>query len=178
MAGRAVPLHLRVLAAETEICRRAARAQGWPLGLGFYRVVSRLGDGVLWFALAAALPLALGERAFPTVARMAAVGILCTLVAQALKRVTGRPRPCHAHPEIAAGATPLDRWSFPSGHTLHAVAFTAVVVADLPALAFLLVPFTLAVAASRVVLGLHYPTDVAAGALVGGALASAALALL
>ncbi len=45
-------------------------------------------------------------------------------------------------------------------------------------LAWLLVPFTLAVALSRVVLGLHYPTDVAAGAAVGALLAVPTLALL
>ncbi len=46
-------------------------------------------------------------------------------------------------------------------------------VPDLPWLALALAPFALAVALSRVVLGLHYPSDVAAGAAVGGLLAYA-----
>ena len=37
-----------------------------------------------------------------------------------------------------------------------------------PTLALVILPFTLSVAASRVVLGLHYPSDVAAGAVIGG----------
>jgi undecaprenyl-diphosphatase len=71
---------------------------------------------------------------------------------------------------------PLDRYSFPSGHTLHAVSFTIVTTAHAPELAPILVPFALLVAASRVVLGLHYPTDVAAGAFIGMLLASVSLA--
>jgi membrane-associated phospholipid phosphatase len=57
---------------------------------------------------------------------------------------------------------PLDEFSFPSGHTLHAVSFTIVALAYYPWLAPLLVPFTAGVALSRVVLGLHYPSDVLA----------------
>ena len=98
--------------------------------------------------------------------------IAATLVSAGLKRATARTRPCLAHAGILAGARALDRYSFPSGHTLHAVAFTAVVASAYPALAWALVPFTLLVAASRVVLGLHYPTDVAAGALVGAVVAA------
>lgn len=52
---------------------------------------------------------------------------------------------------------PLDEFSFPSGHTLHAVAFSLVAMAHYPVLAWALVPFTASVAVSRVVLGLHYP---------------------
>jgi undecaprenyl-diphosphatase len=62
---------------------------------------------------------------------------------------------------------PLDRYSFPSGHTLHAVLFTTIAVAYAPSLVFVLLPFTLLIAASRVVLGLHYPSDVIVGALLG-----------
>jgi len=78
---------------------------------------------------------------------------------------------------VPAGATPLDRYSFPSGHTLHAVAFTVVATAHVPALAPILWPFAALVAASRVVLGLHYPTDVLAGALIGAALAGTSLSI-
>jgi undecaprenyl-diphosphatase len=66
---------------------------------------------------------------------------------------------------------PLDEFSFPSGHTLHAVSFTLVALAYFPVLAPVLVPFTVLVALSRVVLGLHYPSDVLAATVIGCGLA-------
>jgi undecaprenyl-diphosphatase len=88
-----------------------------------------------------------------------------------------RERPFIGLIGIECAMPPLDRYSFPSGHTLHAVAFTVLAVGYVPWLAVLLVPFALLVAASRVVLGLHYPSDVAVGALLGASLASASFAL-
>jgi undecaprenyl-diphosphatase len=70
---------------------------------------------------------------------------------------------------------PLDEFSFPSGHTLHAVAFSLVAMAHYPVLAWALVPFTASVAVSRVVLGLHYPSDVLAATAIGSALAALSL---
>ncbi len=72
---------------------------------------------------------------------------------------------------VRPGAEPLDAFSFPSGHTLHAVAFSIVAIAYYPALAWVLVPFSLLVAMSRLVLGLHYPSDVLAGAALGALIA-------
>lgn len=54
---------------------------------------------------------------------------------------------------------------------------TLVVLAYYPGLFWLLVPFSMLVAASRVVLGLHYPSDVLAGAAIGAAVASASITL-
>ena len=98
-------------------------------------------------------------------------------VAREWKRKTGRPRPFECHETVKAGITPRDRYSFPSGHTLHSVAFTVVLVAAYPRLAILLLPFTLLVALSRLVLGLHYPSDVVAGGLIGAAAGTLVLAV-
>jgi undecaprenyl-diphosphatase len=137
------------------------------------RGLSWLGNGIFWYALMLAL-LAIhrGEAVLP-VLHMAFVGAVCTGSYKMLKRGTLRPRPFQAMRSIAAGAPVLDAFSFPSGHTLHAVAFTLVACAYYPALAAILVPFTLLTAASRVVLGLHYPSDVLAGAAIGAAVALA-----
>ena len=89
------------------------------------------------------------------------------LIAKLLKRCTGRPRPCQRIDDVRLCVAPLDEFSFPSGHTLHAVTFTTVALAYFPALALVLVPFTALVAVSRVALGLHYPSDVVAGAAIG-----------
>ena len=174
---RLAPSLVRLQQLELGLCLRLSQTQRRRSALRFFRAVSFAGDGLFWFALAGLLPLLLGVAALPTVRRMAAVGIAAALVSKALKLATGRSRPFRAHAGVLLGAAPLDRYSFPSGHTLHAVAFSIVVLASFAFLAWLLVPFTLAVALSRVVLGLHYPTDVAAGAAVGALLALSTLAL-
>jgi len=142
-----------------------------------FRIVSRLGDGVFWYCLMLALLAIGGGDAFGPVGRMAGTGLACTLIYKWLKSKTSRPRPFAIENAVRAGADPLDPFSFPSGHTLHAVAFSIVAIAFYPVLAWLLVPFTLLVAASRVVLGLHYPSDVLAGAALGALIAQVALAL-
>lgn len=140
-----------------------------------FRLVSRLGDGAFWYALMAAIALFGGARGPRIALQMAITGLVAAGLYRLLKRWTRRPRPFREHADITAYIAPLDEFSFPSGHTLHAVTFTLVALAHLPGLAPLLVPFTLLVALSRVVLGLHYPSDVLAAMLIGVVLATVSL---
>src|SRR5262249_11747552 len=151
---------------------RLARVDGWRI---LFRFVSRLGDGMLWYALMAVLLAKDGMAAAPAVGRMALAGLIGLAIYKWLKTRTRRPPPGQVYSAIAAAAPALDRFSFPSGHTLHAVSFTTVACASYPELAIVLYPFTALVAISRPVLGLHYPTDVIAGALIGAAVAEACL---
>ncbi|MFC4727348.1 phosphatase PAP2 family protein [Coralloluteibacterium thermophilus] len=153
-------------------------ANRWALrpevGRGF-SIVSRLGDGVFWYTLMLAIVAFDGLDGLRASLHMAATGALALFLYRRLKRWTRRPRPYAADGRIRALVPALDEFSFPSGHTLHAVAFTIVALAHYPMLAPLLLPFTAAVAASRVVLGLHYPSDVLAATAIGATLASASL---
>lgn len=173
----AFPLLARATAIELTFCRAM---NGWLDRPGVRRGfvgVSRLGDGIVWYALIVAMPFLGPATGAGAAVQMAATGAVATALQAVLKTRLARERPFLALRGIACGAAPLDRYSFPSGHTLHAVCFTTLAVSHVPALAWALVPFTALVMASRVVLGLHYPTDVAGGACLGVVVAAASLAL-
>jgi undecaprenyl-diphosphatase len=164
-------------AAEYRLCRRLNRGVGNTGVRVFFKTASRLGDGVIWYALMLALPAIYGAPGLKVALIMLATGAAGLAVYKFLKRTFVRERPFIRHAGISLAGAPLDRYSFPSGHTLHAVSFTWQGCAAFPELAFVLVPLALAIAASRVVLGLHYPTDVLVGALIGAALGAVGAAL-
>jgi len=142
-----------------------------------FEQVSRLGDGVFWYALMLAMWL-IDVGTVRPVLHMALAGVAGTLVYKWLKKRASRPRPFHRDQDIVLSIAPLDRYSFPSGHTLHAVIFTYVAVFYMPSLAWLLIPFSVLVGLSRLVLGLHYPSDVIAGVLIGGVIAAFSMLLI
>ena len=162
----------RLAAWDRVLCRRFNRASEFAVLRIVFVAASRLGNGIFWYALMLALLVKHGVAAALPVLHMAFVGIVCTAAYQMLKRGTVRPRPYETLQGIAFGAVPLDRFSFPSGHTLHAVAFSLVGISHYPGLAAPLTTFTVLTASSRVVLGLHYPSDVLAGAALGGLVAA------
>jgi len=143
------------------------RAAIWPSISLPLMLTSRLGDGVLWYGLIATLPWWGGATGLKCALYMVALGAVNVVFYKALKLHVARPRPFVACPGIRACARTLDEFSFPSGHTMHAVAFSLVLAHYHPALAASLWSFTLLVALSRVVLGLHYPSDVLIGASIG-----------
>ncbi|MGQ4659799.1 phosphatase PAP2 family protein [Lysobacter sp. F6437] len=169
------PWHKRLAAGEANWCLRANRACSGPRPRQYFAAVSRLGDGVFWYGLMAMMVVADGFQGLVASAHLAATGVIALTLYKLLKRWTRRPRPFASDRRIQAWVAPIDEFSFPSGHTLHAVAFSLVAIAHYPSLAWLLVPFTASVAASRVALGLHYPSDVLAASMIGSALAGVSL---
>src|SRR5579862_1170649 len=141
---------------------------------------TRGGDGWLWYALGGAVALDGGpERFHALTAAFLAVstGILLFLN---LKRAFGRKRPCTMEPHCWATLLPPDQFSFPSGHTITAFAVTIALGAFYPAMLPGLFFCAVSVALSRIMLGMHYLSDVIAGAAIGGLLgyASAVVAKL
>ncbi|MGB8327133.1 MAG: phosphatase PAP2 family protein [Steroidobacteraceae bacterium] len=170
-------MFLRADRAERRLCmwaNAAARRHGIR---SMFRVVSRLGDGVIWYALIVLVPLLRAEQGLVIAVQMLVTGGAGLLLYKLLKNNFVRERPYVRLIGIECAMPPLDRYSFPSGHTLHAVLFTTLAVTHVPQLAIVLVTFSVLVAMSRVVLGLHYPTDVLVGAALGALLAVTSNAL-
>src|SRR5215831_4448086 len=139
----------RIDAAEVGLCRRLNRGAAFALPRQILRIASRLGDGVVWYALILALPLLYGAPAVKPAIVMALTGALGVVLYTLLKRLFVRERPFITHQAISRAAAPLDRYSFPSGHTLHAVSFTWQACAHFPELGWVLLPLTALIAGSR-----------------------------
>ncbi|MDH4109422.1 MAG: phosphatase PAP2 family protein [Gammaproteobacteria bacterium] len=163
---------------EADVCLRVNRLSGIAAIRGFFSVISRLGDGGFWVVMGLGVIMLNGSAGLPAALQMALTGGAGVLVYKLLKRHLVRERPYIRHAGIRCGTAPLDRYSFPSGHTLHSVSFTLLIAEFEPLLLPVALPFAALVAASRVILGLHYPTDVLMGAALGALLADASLALL
>jgi undecaprenyl-diphosphatase len=128
---------------------------------------TRLGDGWLWYGMAAVLAATGSEHL-----RVLATGALASALASATfsitKRRVRRSRPCDAAPHPAfLQVHPPDRYSFPSGHSINAFAIGTVLALALPPLWPALLVLASSIAASRVVMGLHYLSDIVVGALLG-----------
>jgi len=177
LARHAPSLFTRIDAFEFRLCERLNRTCRQRAVGTLLRLASRLGDGVVWYFLVLMIPVWYGEAGLRPALVMAITGIAGVALYKLLKSRLVRERPYITFDRIRATTAPLDRYSFPSGHTLHAVSLTWLATAHFPELGWVLVPFAALVAVSRVVLGLHYPSDVLAGAAIGAGLALAGLAV-
>jgi undecaprenyl-diphosphatase len=165
---------LQLASFELALCCGAAHAVCNRALLMLFRGVSRVGDWPLSVVVGLTLLAVHGWR---LLAGWAVVSVMAVLIQKQLKRRYGRLRPCE-RPEGPPQRAPIpDRGSFPSGHTLHAV-MAAIVTASLaPAVAPVFLLLAVLIALSRVVLGVHYPSDVLAGVALGSILASTFLAI-
>jgi undecaprenyl-diphosphatase len=138
---------------------------------------TRGGDGWLWYSLGFMLLLFGGQPRFEAVgagALSAGSGIVVFL---RLKKAFRRRRPCVFEPHCWATLLPPDQFSFPSGHTITAFAVALSLAHFYPDLTLGLLFCALSVAASRILLGMHFLSDVVAGAAIGALLAFGATAV-
>lgn len=168
----------RMQALDGALCVSISRTSRYRLVRDWFRLISRLGDGVFWYALMLAILVTQQFDGIKPVLHMLCTGLCGTMIYKWLKNKTHRPRPYQVRQDVYISGKPLDRFSFPSGHTLHAVCFGLVAISYFPVLSIVVAPFVLMVAMSRVILGLHYPSDVLAGAAIGYALVLASFSLI
>ncbi|NDZ77226.1 phosphatase PAP2 family protein [Streptomyces sp. SID10853] len=133
---------------------------------GAARALSFSGEhGALWLAAGITGAVTDRERRATWLRATALIGT-AHLVSMGIKRVVRRPRPrLDAGPPLVRTA---GRHSFPSSHASSAAAAAVAFGVLRPAGRLLVPPLAAAMCMSRLVVGVHYPTDVAAGALLGG----------
>lgn len=136
--------------------------------------VSKTADGHLYIIIGLAL---LMQQKYDLLLLMATAFSLERCVYFVLKNSCRRKRPPQALPNYKSVIEPSDQFSFPSGHT-SAAFLTATLISVLtsasPAALFC---WSGSVGVSRVLLGVHFPTDTIAGAALGMSLAFAVLSL-
>jgi undecaprenyl-diphosphatase len=164
-------------AGDQRIMRRLNRWQP-PRWLRFWMIAAtRGGDGWLWYAMGMIIALLGGSGRFRALAAaMVAVSVGIALFLK-LKRAFGRKRPCALEPHCWATLLPPDQFSFPSGHSITAFAVAVSLAEFYPALLPGLLFCALSVALSRILLGMHFLSDVVAGGILGALLGYASAEL-
>jgi undecaprenyl-diphosphatase len=128
---------------------------------------TRAGDGWLWYATGLLVLLFGREMRWAAVAAAGSAALIGAAVFVSIKRISGRKRPCEIAPHCWATLLPPDRFSFPSGHTITAFAVGITFGLFFPSLMPVMLFFAVGIALSRVLLGMHFLSDVVAGAALG-----------
>ena len=138
---------------------------------------TRAGDGWLWYLIGLFVLVFGGQDRFVAVAAGGSAAVVGIAVFKVMKKMSGRKRPCEIEPHVWANLLPPDQFSFPSGHTITAFAVTLSLSEFYPTLMPALLFCAASVAISRILLGMHFLSDVVVGAVLGSGLAFASYAV-
>jgi undecaprenyl-diphosphatase len=130
-------------------------------------LMTRLGDGWLWYSLGLILVLYGGENRYRAIGAATTAAVAGIFLFRALKRTSRRKRPCEVEPHCWASILPPDKYSFPSGHSITSFAIALSVGLFYPELQMPLLAVALLISSSRIILGMHFLSDVLAGSAIG-----------
>lgn len=133
-------------------------------------VATRGGDGWIWYAMGLVILLFGGQQRFAAVAAAAVAAGVGSAVFLYVKRKTCRKRPCHIAPHCWAQLLPPDQFSFPSGHSITAFSVAVSLGMFYPTLLYGLLFCAFSIAVSRILLGMHFLSDVVVGSGLGAML--------
>jgi undecaprenyl-diphosphatase len=134
----------------------------------FLKFYVRLGDGYIWALFIAFLIWMIGWESFLPILWQALVSLAMSLVIyECVKLSTKRSRPFAANPQIKAEVPPLDKYSFPSGHTMNNLAVASTVFYCVPQYGWIMMLLPLTWGLLRVYFGVHWLTDVLCGFALG-----------
>jgi undecaprenyl-diphosphatase len=128
---------------------------------------TRMGDGWLWYAVGVVILLFGGATRFRAVGSAGLAVLLGIALFSFLKKASRRPRPCELEPHCWSMILPPDQFSFPSGHSITAFAIAMCLGAYYQDLQICLLAAAICIAASRIILGMHFLSDVLAGSAIG-----------
>jgi diacylglycerol kinase family enzyme/membrane-associated phospholipid phosphatase len=160
----------RIISTDQKILARLAAAETRRTDELMERLGRAANHGALWIAVAAGLGLTRSKWARRAALRgTASLAIASTAANVVIKQLVKRTRPEESAASLRWPRRPMRTTSFPSGHAASAAAFATGVALELPVLAVPVGGLAAAVGASRVITGVHYPSDVAAGFALGTA---------
>lgn len=157
---------------ETRDVRLMRRVQRWraPRWVRIASVwATRLGDGWLWYSMAPLILLIGGDQRYRALATASFAALAGIVLFKCVKHACRRQRPCEQEPHCWANILPPDQFSFPSGHTITAFAIAVSLGHLYPQAEPCLFLMAACIGSSRVLLGMHFLSDVIAGAMFGAA---------
>ena len=132
---------------------------------------TRGGDGWLWYAMSLTILVFGGPERYAALLSALLASAVGTLIFLTLKRKAKRQRPCAIAEHCWAKLLPPDQFSFPSGHSINAFAFAVSFSLYYPMWAVGLLFCAFSIALSRIILGMHFLSDIVVGAGLGTILA-------